>query len=199
MFKKVVILSALASTMLVAYTANADVVKPYVGFNVGINDVTSKDKVDNNRPDLGTEVNAFVGARITENYRTELAYLGARNTNKDSVDDTTYKNRLTLNGAVWNNYYDIKNSSKFTPYVGFGLGAAKARVKTTYADGSNQVKVSDTVWIYEPKVGVSYNIDAHNDINLGYNYITSSKGKDQGTDFGRYKDHIIEIGYRYSF
>lgn len=65
-----------------------------------------------------------------------------------SVDAMTY---------MANVFYDWQNTSRFTPYIGFGLGAATVSTGTpsSYPIQSNS---SDTVFAWQAGVGTSYKI-----------------------------------------
>ncbi len=92
-----------------------------------------------------------------------------------------------------NGYIDINTGTALTPYVGAGLGVAHATFSTAGIDDA-----SDDVLAYQALAGVSYNIDPHNSISLGYRYFATNDLSIGGstTTFGK---SIAEIGYRYTF
>ncbi len=202
MFKKTIVFLIAISALLFSNIANAADIKPYLGLNIGVGVPTStKDGKDR----LGQKYNSngstslYVGLKVNNNYRTEIAYLDNYNDSNDFFG--LYSDELELQGAMWNNYYDFKNSTNFTPYVGFGIGAAKLNNKINILG----IKVGDdsaTVSVYQPKAGIAYDINEHHSINLGYSFITTSTAKLNlgGDDVNKkYQANNYEIGYRYTF
>lgn len=116
-----------------------------------------------------------------------------------SIDAMTY---------MVNAFYDWQNSSKFTPYVGFGIGAATVSSGTpsSYVIQSNS---SDTVFAWQAALGSSYKITDNLSGVLGWRYIQAqdasltasvpafgASGVPMKTSFGT---NEIRIGARWDF
>jgi outer membrane protein OmpA-like peptidoglycan-associated protein len=74
-----------------------------------------------------------------------------------------------------NAYYDIATGTRFTPYVGFGVGAARLSMSNVSAStgfGSLAlVNDTDTVFAYQPIAGVHYAISPRIELGLEYRYV----------------------------
>ena len=76
--------------------------------------------------------------------------------------------------AMLNGYYDIDTGTRFTPYIGFGLGASYYRLNqvntTNLATNVKIANSGDYVFAYQPIVGVSYAITPQLLVGLEYRY-----------------------------
>jgi opacity protein-like surface antigen len=189
-FSKVV----LTTTALVALStaAHADGAKMYVGGNFqylfsNTEDTEISGVSEKYKEDAGYGFSGTVGAKF-DNFRAEgeLEFLTA-----ESEDYNEDHSALAL---MLNGFYDVKNSSQFTPYIGGGLGIARTSFSTNNGDNS----VSDTVFAYQVMTGVAYDINEHNTVSLGYRYFGTQDGKYNGNEASLGK-HIAEVGYRYTF
>ncbi len=77
-----------------------------------------------------------------------------------------------------NGYYDIATGTRWTPYIGFGIGGTdfsfddvSTTSKTPNAAISNS---SNVVFAYQPIVGLQYRIDPNWSVNAEYRYFASS-------------------------
>ncbi len=106
-----------------------------------------------------------------------------------SVSDTN----LTTMSFMANAYYDFKNSSPFTPYIGAGIGAIYGEISGGGASGD------DTVFGYQAIVGGAYNVNKNLAIDLSYRFQgTASDFSLSGTDTSYMSSNIV-AGLRYQF
>lgn len=154
-------------------------------------------------PGFGIGISA--GARFFKYFRLEEEFT-YRKSEIDSAVVTIGGVGLSglLNGSVssysfmTNGYFDWENKTRFTPYIGAGLGLSKVKMK----DGL-LVDDSDVVFSYQALLGVSYDFDKNHGAYLGYRYFDTNKGSytsNVGADLSAdYSFHAFEIGYRYTF
>jgi opacity protein-like surface antigen len=117
-------------------------------------------------------------------------------------------NITTLSG-LFNLYYDIPTGSRFEPYVGGGVGVARASandLSATYPGTTTSIGISGstTVLVYQLRAGVAYLIDDQLSVNLGYRYFNVAKQSFDADPFGELEVdglgvHNIELGLRYRF
>lgn len=123
------------------------------------------------------------------------------------------KNQIKLNTLMVNGYYDIKNSSDFTPYISVGLGYAAVDFKTTRADAYTPgLSLHDTHthtannFAWSVGAGVNYAINDDWDMGLSYRYldagkadITTAVGDGENTSKIKVKANDIMLGLTYRF
>lgn len=144
------------------------------------------------------------------NIRTELEFGFG-----ESSDYNTTNTHASANGAkldihanaltvMANAYYDFDTGTKFSPYLGFGLGYTHVSVDTTPEDGIDTAKINHDGFVWNLGAGVSYNIDENWAVDLGYRWINfgnfSGKTKvNQHELAGRLYEHEVLLGARYRF
>lgn len=150
------------------------------------------------------------GYRITPTLRAELEYarrendLESLNGGPPNIPNNTRALQKS-NAYMANVYYDFINDSRFTPYLGAGVGMAM--VKAPVKDDTFQQFFKERVLAYQFMAGVAYELDIDfNPItfNLGYRYFT---GQDAETDYDQapitgtfFNDsHNLELGGKFYF
>jgi OOP family OmpA-OmpF porin len=193
----------LGATALISFAAaaNAADVKPYMSGNVqyllGDNeDSVSRGAAVKLHEKAGAGIAGQVGAKI-DNFRVEgeALYL-ISNIDRLTTGGTTVRSDIDAKATAFmaNGYYDFKNDSKFTPYIGVGAGTAHmvSSVTSGHSDTAN-------VFAYQALAGVSYEINPHNSVSLGYRYFATEDGKFDSGDKTSFDKNIGEVGYRYTF
>jgi OmpA-OmpF porin, OOP family len=159
----------------------------------------------------GFGLSGAVGYRIYPNIRGEIEATFRRNeadtdtativTGTGSADQESYA--LMLNG-----YYDWHNSSRYTPYIGAGIGIANVSNPRFYNSGGSDTDTFEAwTMAYQFMAGLSYEINTGFrpiEIMVGYRYFT---GEDAETDLppapGDHSlpndSHNIELGGRIFF
>ncbi len=92
---------------------------------------------------------------------------------------------LLLNG-----YYDIVNESKFTPFIGVGVGVAKVEVSFATDD--------DTVVAYQVGAGVGYAVNEKITLDVKYRYMGTADPEFDTTTI-EYSSHNVYAGIRIAF
>ncbi len=137
-----------------------------------------------------------------------------RNRVRNGVTQTRdIKNQVKLNTLMVNGYYDIKNSSDFTPFVSVGLGYAAVDFKTTRVDVNNPGTSENYTnthtannFAWSVGAGVNYAINEDWDMGLSYRYldagkadITTAVGDGEHTSKIKVKTNDILLGLTYRF
>ena len=166
-------------------------------------------------------INIAVGVKANKNLRLEAEYnfresadktepyLG---TNGVKIFDGIYKTELSVQSYMLNGYYDFHNTTKFTPYVGIGLGMAKVEYDDSdtydvYDVGTGNYLGSYFGYYHSSKKKLTYNISAGASyeltdrlaLDLGLRYIDYGSFSDSYGDKYKTKSKEVSFGMRYSF
>ena len=129
-----------------------------------------------------------LGYRFNSNLRTEVSYVANTNDVNNSSDMTETEATSLLISA----YYDFSNDSKWTPYIGAGIGSV-----TLDTDASTDK--DDTVSTAQGKLGVTYDAGEKTDVfgeivRQGY-----GESNIKNTDLDEFGSWRYQIGMRYFF
>lgn len=152
-----------------------------------------------------------VGTKITDNFRAEFAYAWRGGSDKEETyyDETTgsveekLKIEPTVQSYMINGYVDLPTAAKVRPYLGVGVGFAKARYAVTYEDfipPYERVKVnaSKTKFAYSLSAGLTYEATSALSWDLGYRYADFGSFTKEDTKV-KTKAHEVVIGARFAF
>lgn len=80
-----------------------------------------------------------------------------------------YDTKVKSTNLMLNAFWDFPNSSKWTPFVGAGIGAAYIDIETddTVVSGDE----SETNFAYQVGFGTSYDLGSGSAVELGYRYV----------------------------
>lgn len=206
MMGKMNLFAAACIMALSATAASAADMTPYVGGSAGLfiptdSRITYNPGVSNDiEYDLGYSLSGVGGVEFNNGLRLE----GELTFKSAEMDKFTSGGNLngdaSVLAALGSGYFDFKNRSPFTPYVGGGLGIARVFVgRVTNSAGqllSN--KDDDTVFAYQVGTGVGINAGTHLTFDLGYRYFGTSDPEfnDFKADFS---SHNLLAGVRYKF
>ena len=90
-------------------------------------------------------------------------------------------NEVTTQTLMLNGYYDIKNSTKFTPYVNTGVGFTHLKNKQTIKANEFSNSDSDNHFTLSAGVGVKYAVSKDVSLDLSYRYVDAGKFKFDNT------------------
>ncbi len=138
--------------------------------------------------DFGYGLGAALGYSFGNGVRAEGEFAWRSN----ELDSSIASGDLDSFAGMVNGYYDIHNTSKWTPYVGAGIGLAHV----TDSD------VDDNVFAYQGMAGVGYTVSETSDLVLGYRYFATEDPEytiSGSTVETSYDTHNIEIAWRYRF
>ena len=155
---------------------------------------------------LGYDFNSQFGVPV----RAEVEYALRGNSEKS----WNYSKKLDIKGA-WNAstlflnlYYDFRNSTAFTPYVGAGLGMAFNYANYTFSAPGFNANFDDhrTTFAWNVGAGVAYNVNdalyidaAYRYVDLGYTEATGTLNGDQIKVGSRPYNHEFMLGLRFAF
>lgn len=111
-------------------------------------------------------------------YRTNLGY-EANPTFTNAATPTKFTSKMTSKTVFFNGYYDFKNTTKFTPFVGGGIGFSMNNTKTngSLTNGASPaegtIKRTDFAW--NVGGGVAYNLTEHIILDVTYRYADLGK------------------------
>lgn len=161
------------------------------------NGVTDKVKFDNGWGILGAVGYAWPsGIRLEE----ELSFMRA---NVDRINGNSGSGRVNDLGIMTNLLYDFQTGTRWTPYVGGGLG-----INATSVDhignltGGGQVNDSGAEFAYQGIVGTAYELADHWSATVDYRYIGTTSPRLKVTTGGTAElensSHNVVIGLRYT-
>jgi outer membrane protein OmpA-like peptidoglycan-associated protein len=139
-------------------------------------------------------------------FRTEIE-LGGRHNSVDKVTGTGGRNPdgsvRALSGML-NVLYDIGTGTRFTPYIGGGLGAAHLNYNGTKTfNGTRTVDDNDVRFAYQGIVGFAVGLTDQLKATLDYRYFATLDPKLKTNDGRRaeseYASHTALLGLRYHF
>jgi opacity protein-like surface antigen len=212
--------------MLLAGPASAQDSPFYAAGKVGASWMTADDiNADDNAgetADFGDDdetvfaLGMAVGVDLYEEYelpvRAELEYMYRNELQADGAD-IVYGDPAELSADIkvqtmmLNAYYDFRNSTKFIPYVGAGLGLAFIGIDGEITDVNTGLSLEDsdsqTSMAWQVGAGVAYPITENLLADLGYRYVNFGEAElnaDFNTDFDTdLSGHEFVLGLRYNF
>ena len=197
-----------AAVCLMASTAFAGEGKPYVGLSAGVAIMSDSTLTDNSGGSVKISYNSGYALSGVAGYEfgNGLRLEGEANYRQASMDKVSVAGLTgNISSDVWsvgmmaNAYFDIKNSSFFTPYIGGGIGFANVNV----GDGSvNGIRVwskaDDTVFAYQVAVGAGIEVTKELIFDAGYKYFGTQDPKFELAK-ADYSSHNFMLGLRYRF
>ncbi len=192
----------LAGLLVAASTSAAFAAGPYVGVSGGVAILHDNDvKVSG----IGTATAAYetgYGFNIAtgyagENVRAEFEF-GYKQADMEKLTGpggsvTTQGVDVTVMSYMINGYYDFKNTTAVTPFIGVGVGVLNGELKDA------GTKTTDTVFGYSLATGLAFKASENVNIDLTYRYVGA------GSDFSKdgvsvaYGSSNITAGIRYHF
>ena len=206
--KKTLLLATVA-TVAFAMNANAGVLTPYVSAKLSAAqlDVNQSSReimptqagavvtrnfqsYDDSKRVWGTSFAAGVSYGLEGGaIRTELEWqrnTAARMNNTEATYTgglgfaETDKTKIKTHAYMLNAYYDFDTCTKFTPYVGAGIGLAKTKIAhAVYDEWKDTVKHTGIAW--QIGAGIAYALNDNVSVDVGYRYI----------DYGKFKDSLV--------
>lgn len=209
--KKKILTIACCATLLSISSIADSAEGPYVSGNLGLAIDHDTDVTDSTLPGItidiesgsGLALGAAVGYAYEYNARleAEIAY------QKNDMDKArVFGSAADLTGdasslaLLLNGYYDFKNASALTPFVGAGIGIANVEVNDFHVSGSGLRSASDndTVFAYQVGAGLGYAVNETVTIDAKYRYFKPSN-PDFDTTTIEYSSHNIYADIRVGF
>jgi len=127
----------------------------------------------------------------------ELAYQqNDFNTGNISFNNNNRYHSVDGDTSVWsglvNGYFDFHNSSRFTPFVGGGIGLASIDIDTLGLDDD------DSVFAWQVGCGVAFAINDQLNLDLTYRYFATEDPEYAGLNY-EFSSNNFYAGLRYQF
>jgi OmpA-OmpF porin, OOP family len=113
---------------------------------------------------------------------------------------------ITSQAAMANVFYDLNlfPSTKFTPYIGAGVGAARIGIDHLSSEGARLADDHDTKFAYQAIGGVQYALTPQWSVSLDYRYFASldpsfTPSGGGGSYRTTYHTHNVMLGIAYHF
>jgi opacity protein-like surface antigen len=168
---------------------------PYVELDLGASIPLDSEIIDDAdasyKPTIA--VTSAVGYAFNQNFRVDLEY-GYQEADIDRIAGVNVDGAasLTVHTALANGYYNFKNSTQITPFIGAGVGAA-------FLEGNlGSASASDTVLAYQGTAGASYSVNDHLAVTGSYRYLDTEDGA-LGMQKASFSDNLVRLGMAYSF
>ena len=175
-----------------------------LGVSIGLTSNMSLESTNDSAPQISDEsyqINKTIWPNIAIGYifpgaqRLEGEYLGLypTATNKFKILGRKTWNdgdQVATNLAQLNVIKDIKTNSKFTPYIGGGLGFAFSQYNVM--NGVHKGSASGTTFASQCKAGISYELSKDTSFYLGYRIVWINGGNtiDVWSDNPKTGDHL---------
>jgi outer membrane immunogenic protein len=192
----------LAAVLIAASASSAAAADAYFGLSAG---VSIFDDTDFRIPAIGKGTASYdtgYGLNLSGGYsfdrfrvEGEIGYKAAEMKKlsiagqKVDITDTD----LTVLSLMINGYYDLKNSTPFTPFIGAGIGPVVGIIDS---QGENY---HDTVFGYQAMAGVSYNIADGYYVDLSYRFHGIAGDLSVDGMKGSYHSNNVLVGLRSTF
>lgn len=185
----------LAGVALVfAIGANAAIYKPYASIKGAWVEITTQQKIKAPGGTLIYKKNLtddFEGLRLAVGAKEDFKYGSLRyelelghnffRTEKGVDRGIAINGKIQTYTGFFNIYYDMTNRTKFTPYIGAGIGYAYLKTKTVMLNNTrdkDKANANNIAW--NIGAGVAYDINQNFIFDLGYRY----------TDYGTTSGHL---------
>lgn len=161
--------------------------------------------------DNGFTFGLGVGSQITPNYRVEVELLFAdQDTDALSFSGSgpaaDVTGDLTTTAVFANGFYDFANDTRFTPYLGAGIGVARVEQDVFFGTAGGRLNDQDTVFGAQLIAGVSYEVTERVSLTGDVRYrrlFDVDSDTIEGTNMGAFSGDLetvaVNIGVRISF
>ena len=152
--------------------------------------------------DTGWGGAAALGYQFERPFRTEFE-LGYRRAQVNGSGGMAQFGDADVASGMANAFYDFQNSSRFTPYLGLGLGIASVDFNQVGPFGTAQIDDTTTSLAYQGILGVGWHLSDSIDVYTDYRYFAATNPNfttSSGTSVeGEYAEHRLSLGIRWSF
>ena len=168
------------------------------GYGIGI--AVGREIPQWSNSNIGTRIELELSYRDNDVERLDFTGNGAGNEANTSGD-------ISSTSLFANVLFDFKQQGKFTPFVGFGLGAQRTSYDLVYGNGVN-IRDSDTSFAAQAIAGVSYDLNASTALTFDARYarafdVASNRLNGAGANTGSVSDDLdnfsVNLGVRFKF
>ncbi|WP_043743297.1 OmpA family protein [Paramagnetospirillum magneticum] len=131
----------------------------------------------------------------------ELSY---RSSGVSKVGGATGSGDTSALAPMFNGVYEFLPQSKWHPFVGLGIGAARLDNGTVKKNGANAYSGDDWQFAYQGFAGVGYDLTDNVELKAQYRYFSTldyeSKAASNNAKIdSEYRDHGLMLGFVYKF
>ncbi|MEQ8665466.1 MAG: OmpA family protein [Rhodospirillales bacterium] len=152
--------------------------------------------------ETGYAFRSAVGHAYDSGWRAEVE-VGYRENGVDSIGSSSGTGDAKALSGMINGYYDFRNDSALTPYVGLGLGLAQVEADGYSPVSGSTIDDDDLVYAYQGILGASWSLTDALALTADYRYLATddvSLTTASGTNVdGEYRSHAVFLGLRISF
>lgn len=135
--------------------------------------------------------------------RMELEFAYRKDKVNQAIGGVTEDAGLHSRSLMVNGFWDIETQTRFTPYLGGGVGVTRVSLDQVRLVSIATVSDDDTVLAYQLGAGVALELTPNLALDLGYRYFASSDpdftdNLGNSTNFA-YECHNVALGLRYMF
>ena len=112
---------------------------------------------------------------------------------------TTASGDVEISTWAFTGYYDFENESKWTPYVGAGIGTTKVAIEKLTIAGINTGDGDGDATTYQLKLGTSYEVAERTDLYGEVGYTIIEDLDIEGTDMDSTNSWGFQAGLRVRF
>lgn len=189
--------------------SNGTLVSPFFTpllFNFGNNNSTKLDLGGGFSGDVGVGYDfGALRAELTYGYsRASLNAVGAANPiGFGAFGIVPFTNNVSgiinKNDVLASLYYDIETNSRWTPYIGGGIGYTNLSTPSFSLNGFPTNSVNKGLFGWQAKVGVSYAMSYNSDVYLEGVYQGAGGYSSENLTFDAFNSFGGKIGFRYRF
>jgi len=196
--------------MLAGHAAHADVPGWYIGAGAGWSDLQEmKNNGTDIRFDNGFLVSGFAGYNFGAlRAEGEIGYRhhDVKSLSSGGVGLTSPSGDASALSFMANGIYSFFPQSRFTPYLGAGIGVARLSLNSVAGSGATIVDSDDTRFAYQGIAGVSYALTPSVSLGLDYRYFatldptfTRTAAGGGGSFSPQYHTHNVLLSLTYHF
>lgn len=189
--------------------SNGTLVSPFftpLVYNFGNNNSTKLDLGGGFSGDVGVGYDfGALRAELTYGYsRASLNAVGAANSiGFGAFGIVPFTNNVSgiinKNDVLASLYYDIETNSRWTPYIGGGIGYTNLSTPSFSLNGFPTNSVNKGLFGWQAKVGVSYAMSYNSDVYLEGVYQGAGGYSSENLTFDAFNSFGGKIGFRYRF
>jgi len=161
-------------------------ITPAIVFGYGFDTTSGTVSPSKFKTDTGFSISGALGYKFRD-FRVEGEFTYGRNDAKkrefENGASVPLGGYFQTYAYMLNGYYDIPLSRRFRPYIGGGLGAASFSAENVTQTGVAPINGSTTVFAYQFKAGISYQLTDNFNVFMGYRLFgVSGQNYKSGTD-----------------
>lgn len=106
---------------------------------------------------------------------------------------------INKNDVLASLYYDFENNSRWTPYIGGGIGYSNLSTPSFSLNGIPTSSVNKGLFGWQAKAGISYAMSYNSDVYVEGVYQGTGGYSTENLNFGSFNSWGGKIGFRYRF